>query len=239
MNIAPGTVVRFNRGDGSVEQDTVREVFWQETTSEQGVAFVLTNHSWCWASDVVDARDQLQPMTLERAADLARRGFQPIDLDVWAPTGPDGTLQLVRRKSPREVLAELTAVLGEYPVGGEEGLHVFPTLTMDCANCPPSPYRSSGRSCSKYDDHFDAADGERGGCRIHTTCQKFTPLADAPWPDGRLTVFSVRGSSEGDYTHVEVRDGDGRSELILLAKTFQGRDASWTFARHVADLLGV
>lgn len=56
------------------------------------------------------------------------------------------------------------------------------------------------------------------------------------WPRGRLAVFSVNGSSEGDYVHVEVHDDEQRT-LVLLAKTFDGRDASWTFARVVADLL--
>lgn len=59
------------------------------------------------------------------------------------------------------------------------------------------------------------------------------------WPQGRIVVFSVTGSNEGDYVHVEVLDdGDGRRELVILAKTFAGRDASWAFARRLADLLG-
>jgi len=58
------------------------------------------------------------------------------------------------------------------------------------------------------------------------------------WPKGDITCFSVNGSSEGDYVHVEVHDGD-RRELVLLAKTFDGRDASWAFARRLADLLEV
>jgi hypothetical protein len=60
------------------------------------------------------------------------------------------------------------------------------------------------------------------------------PNGETPWPTGRIAVFSVRGGSEGDYTHVEVG-----GKLVLLAKTFQGRDASWRFARYLADLLGV
>jgi hypothetical protein len=58
------------------------------------------------------------------------------------------------------------------------------------------------------------------------------------WPKGRIAVFAVRGSNEGDYVHIEVIH-EGESTIVALAKTFQGRDAAWTFARHVADLLGV
>lgn len=61
--------------------------------------------------------------------------------------------------------------------------------------------------------------------------------ADRPWPNGRIVVFSVNGSSEGDYTHLEVHLPDGSRDLIALAKTFMGRDASWAFARRLADLL--
>jgi hypothetical protein len=60
---------------------------------------------------------------------------------------------------------------------------------------------------------------------------------DLPWPTGRIVVFTVNGSSEGNYTHVEVQTGDGTSKLVLLGKTFDGRDASWAFARQLADLL--
>lgn len=56
------------------------------------------------------------------------------------------------------------------------------------------------------------------------------------WPEGRIVVYSVNGSSEGDWTHVEVHSGDTVHRL-LLGKTFDGRDASWAFARRVADLL--
>lgn len=60
------------------------------------------------------------------------------------------------------------------------------------------------------------------------------------WPVGRVVVFSITGSSEGDYVHVEVHDhnhGQER-ECVLLGKTFAGRDAAWAFARRLADLLG-
>ena len=69
---------------------------------------------------------------------------------------------------------------------------------------------------------------------------------DEPWPPGRIEVFSVRGGSEGDYVHVEVQHRDfyspdarlGQSHLLLLCKTFEGRDAAWKIARDIADLLG-
>ena len=60
--------------------------------------------------------------------------------------------------------------------------------------------------------------------------------AEREWPDGRIAVFAVNGSSEGDYIHVEVH-AHGRRDLLILAKTFDGRDAAWTFARRLADLL--
>lgn len=59
---------------------------------------------------------------------------------------------------------------------------------------------------------------------------------DLEWPSGDIVCFSVNGTSEGDYTHVEVHHGD-RRQLVFLGKTFQGRDASWSFARRLADLL--
>src|SRR5262249_50391251 len=65
------------------------------------------------------------------------------------------------------------------------------------------------------------------------------PLQEQPWPvDARIVVFSVRGGSEGDYVHVEAL-ADGNATLLLAAKTFMGRDAAWTAARRIADLLGV
>jgi hypothetical protein len=57
------------------------------------------------------------------------------------------------------------------------------------------------------------------------------------WPDGRICVFSVNGSSEGDYVRVEVH-GDGEPQLLMLAKVLVGRDESWALARKIADLLG-
>lgn len=60
---------------------------------------------------------------------------------------------------------------------------------------------------------------------------------DFTWPrEGRLVVFSVNGSSEGDWVHVQVQD-NGRFTGLLLGKTFDGRDRSWAFARRLADLL--
>jgi hypothetical protein len=61
---------------------------------------------------------------------------------------------------------------------------------------------------------------------------------DQKWPAGQVAVFAVTGGSEGHYVHVEVL-GDGRHECVGLGKTFQGKDAAWTLARRLADLLGV
>lgn len=60
-----------------------------------------------------------------------------------------------------------------------------------------------------------------------------------PWPEGRIVVFAVNGSSEGDYVHVEVQDVAyaGKRTQLMLAKTLDSRDAAWAFARRLADLL--
>lgn len=61
--------------------------------------------------------------------------------------------------------------------------------------------------------------------------------ADFKWPrEGRLVVFSVNGSSEGDWVHVQMQH-NGQATGLLLSKTFDGRDASWAYARRLADLL--
>lgn len=72
------------------------------------------------------------------------------------------------------------------------------------------------------------------GVMVNVTVNREWPCP----PGSRIVVFSVTGSSEGDYTHVEVHH-DRKRELLLLAKTFDGRDASWAFARRLADLLEV
>jgi hypothetical protein len=68
-----------------------------------------------------------------------------------------------------------------------------------------------------------------------------SPLDEGtPWPDGRIAVYPVTGSSEGHYIHVDVIDyGDGHRTLVLLGKTFAGWDAAWYFARNLAEVLDV
>jgi hypothetical protein len=62
-------------------------------------------------------------------------------------------------------------------------------------------------------------------------------FANDPWPRaGRLVIFAVNGSSEGDWVHVQMQE-DGRFKGLLLGKTFDGRDAAWKYARRLADLL--
>lgn len=102
-----------------------------------------------------------------------------------------GILDKVRTKSIGEVYVELSAILGEFPDGGEEYFHV-----AVAAHRPDE------------------------------------------WPAGEIVCFSVTGSSEGDYTRVEVHAGERRT-LVFLGKTFMGRDASWAFARRLADILEV
>lgn len=60
---------------------------------------------------------------------------------------------------------------------------------------------------------------------------------DVAWPEGRIVVYAIHGSNEGDYVHIEVHVGSHCVPQIL-GKTFMGRDAAWLFARKVADLLG-
>ena len=61
---------------------------------------------------------------------------------------------------------------------------------------------------------------------------------DQEWPSGRIVVFAVTGASEGHYLHVEVLSPGGH-QCVILGKTFQGKDAAWTLARRLADLLWV
>jgi hypothetical protein len=115
-----------------------------------------------------------------------------IEVYEWEPT-PDGYLRKRRTKTVGEVYAELRAILGEYPDGGEE--------------------------------YFCMAYGA-------------SPSSNREWPEGDIVCFSVNGSSEGDFVHVECHR-NGSRELVFLGKTFMGRDASWAFARRLADLLEI
>lgn len=68
-----------------------------------------------------------------------------------------------------------------------------------------------------------------------------THNGQASWPDGRVAVFAVRGTSEGHYIHVEVLDPDGnwpKRALLILGKTFAW-DAAWAFAKRLGAILGV
>ena len=58
------------------------------------------------------------------------------------------------------------------------------------------------------------------------------------WPTGRVIVLAVTGDSEGHYVHVEVLNLHG-CHCMMLGKTLQGKDAAWTLARQLADLLEV
>lgn len=66
-----------------------------------------------------------------------------------------------------------------------------------------------------------------------------------PWPDGRIVVYAVNGSNEGQYVHVSVvniNDSPQPHRTVILGKTCAegdaGRDAAWGCARRIADLLG-
>lgn len=64
----PGDVVRFRRLDGKIATDTVREVFLQTITLEPYArdrvepALVLTEHSWCRESDVIESANEKESM---------------------------------------------------------------------------------------------------------------------------------------------------------------------------------
>lgn len=64
FNLRDGSRVWFNRGDGTVQQDTVRGgVFIQESLlqpyaeNEKAAAVVLTQHSWCYVKDIVKVEE--------------------------------------------------------------------------------------------------------------------------------------------------------------------------------------
>lgn len=149
-----------------------------------------------------------------------------IETDVWErdPDNP-GMMRHVRQRTVREVLDDLREVLGEYPRGGEEGLSVTCWRQYDAWKREhirtPDHTAPVGRCCDVCSDRY-----------IHRDRQ--------PWPHGRVIVYVVTGGSEGHYTHVDVIDTqDGERYDILLAKTFQGLDAAWGFARRIVDLLDV
>ena len=65
----------------------------------------------------------------------------------------------------------------------------------------------------------------------------------ATWPLPRdiyrLVVFPVTGWSEGHYVHVEIIDRARVASCVMLAKTFQGWDAAWAFAKKLGAILEV
>lgn len=82
---------------------------------------------------------------------------------------------------------------------------------------------------------------DQWGYCSHAGVEEYLSLGDGDreWPDGRIIVYAVNGTSEGDYVHVEVQPTDGGDRVgMILGKTFQGRDAAWAAAREVADRLG-
>lgn len=59
-----------------------------------------------------------------------------------------------------------------------------------------------------------------------------------PVPDfNRVYVYSVTGSSEGDYIHIEMWLTKGGRLPLFTGKTFGGRDKAWEYARKLADIL--
>ena len=173
----PGDLVRLASDPHGQHGEIVR---WNE-------AEMLYRVDWLTPMDV-----GLQYMT--SVGDVEERDLIPatIDTSIWEPAtdpGDTGYLKLVRKKTVREVYAELVALVGELGDGHNEYLSVM----------------------AQY--------GE-----------------DMEWPEGTIMVTSVNGSSEGDYTRIGVVTGLGEFKLLILGKTFDGRDASWRFARQCADI---
>jgi hypothetical protein len=92
---------------------------------------------------------------------------------------------------------------------------------------------SRRKTCGEVMDELRKIVGEHGPG--HDEYLSLMLHRDEPFPEGRIVCFSVNGSSEGDYTHVEAHQDNERT-LIFLGKTFDGRDASWAFARQLADI---
>lgn len=101
-----------------------------------------------------------------------------------------------------------------------------------------TPYMERARRKTVWEvyNELTAIVGKTGPGHDEYLSMPLTLPEDAEWPEGRIVCFSVDGTSEGDYTHVEVHNGDGERTLIFLGKTFDGRDASWAFARQLADI---
>lgn len=64
FNLRDGSRVLFNRGDGTVQRDTVRGgVFIQQSLlqpyadDEHAAAVVLTQHSWCYVRDIIKVEE--------------------------------------------------------------------------------------------------------------------------------------------------------------------------------------
>lgn len=159
-----------------------------------------------------------------KAAVLARRaerGFWVVDTDVWEHAQPGDSeypyMKRSRIKTVAEVRREILVQLGCEWTGEDDYVDDSPI----CRSPDEGGYHMEGLS------NF-----------LHMV----SGYPDEPvlWPEGRIYVTSVRGSSEGDYVHVEVcpPNGDGPHICVFLAKTFAGRDAAWRFARVLADLLG-
>jgi len=60
------------------------------------------------------------------------------------------------------------------------------------------------------------------------------------WPEGTPIVFTRNGNSEGHVTQVAVvSDGGAVFDVVLMAKTFDGKDAACQFGKDLAEALGV
>jgi hypothetical protein len=129
--------------------------------------------------------------------------------------------------------------------GSIDGLHVETEVWIDDPERPgylrlirrktiAEVYREILALVGKDDGGFTVVDGADEYFGIHSGAS-----ADREWPQGRIVVFAVAGSSEGHYVRVEVQTDDSRSELLILGKGFAGADAAWALARRLAWIMGV
>lgn len=131
-----------------------------------------------------------------------------IDTRIWESYKPYGQpytyLRVARRKTVSEVYEALKAALGQ-----DEHGHV---------NLPG------------VDEYLSLGSGYMIRPNCQTGATELSTIGDIEWPEGRIVVFSVNGSSEGDYVHVEVHAREGGrviSHLVFLGKSLMGRDAAW------------
>jgi hypothetical protein len=156
-----------------------------------------------------------------------------------------------RAGHPFEYLSQLR----RWMEGCTDGLHVDPVVWVQNPVPEPGGYHTmiAARRKTIREVHaeimtlvgrpeYDAAGNDIGFTTVDGADEYFSigpPDAGEEWPEGRIVVFPLNGSSEGWYVHVEVQTADGQSRLMILGKGFDGPDAAWTLTRRLASILSV